>query len=211
MAIGAIKRFPRQKPVSYKIVRSQLASGDLLLCSGSGMFSRMIQAATDSVWSHVALVMRLDAIDRVMVLESLEPVGVRTVPLSKYLTDYDSRGNPYPGGLAVARHGDFRALASKATLRELGQFAVDLFGYPYDMDEVAKIAARIVASKLGFTKRSKKAVRRDSEYICSEYVWECYDRLGIDIPYNPRGFVAPADFARAAGVHLQAVLQRRDG
>ena len=48
--------------------------------------SQMIQAATDSIWSHVAFVVRLEVIDRIMVLESLEPVGVRTVPLSKYLS-----------------------------------------------------------------------------------------------------------------------------
>ena len=72
------------------------------------MFSRMIQKSTGSAWSHVGFVMRLDAIDRVMVLESVEPLGVRTVPLRKYLQDYDSRGNkPYPGGVVIARHKAF--------------------------------------------------------------------------------------------------------
>lgn len=52
----------------------------------------MIQRATRSVWSHVAFVMRVDSIDRVMVLESREPIGVRTVPLRTYLADYDDEG-----------------------------------------------------------------------------------------------------------------------
>lgn len=206
MAI-ALKRFPRQPAVGYAELRRELRSGDLLLCSGTGMFSRMIQAVSESVWSHVAFVMRLDAIDRVMVLESLEPIGVRTVPLRKYLEDYDSHGNPYPGRLAVVRHADFAERADQEALRRLGKFAVDLFGYPYDKDEIAKIAARIVASKIGFTRRVRQAVKRDREYICSEYVWECYKSLGIHIDYDRRGFIAPADFARARGVQLQAVVR----
>ena len=93
--------------------------------------------------------------------------------------DYDSQSNPYPGRLAVGRHDDFGERADEHALRRLGKFAVDLFAYPYDKDEVAKIAARIVASKLGFIRKARQAVRRDREYRCSEYVWECYRSLGI--------------------------------
>ena len=151
--------------------------------------------------------MRLDDIDRVMVMESVEPLGVRTVPLSKYLTDYDSEGNPYPGRIAIARHDDFKAKASPQNLRKFGQFAVDLFGYPYDKDEVAKIAGRIVASYLPFKAADKKILKRDREYICSEYVWECYNSLGIRIKHDKKGFISPADFAKADKVRLQAVLK----
>ncbi len=203
----ATKGFPSRSPVRYSELRPELRSGDLLLCSGTGTFSRMIQAASDSVWSHVAFVMRLDAIDRVMVLESLEPLGVRTVPLRKYVEDYDSCGNPYPGRLAVARHDEFEKKADGRALRRLGRFAVDLFGYPYDRSEVARIAARILASKLRSPRLPVRTVRRDREYICSEYVWECYKSLGIGIEYNPLGFIAPADFAKAKGLRLQAVVE----
>lgn len=64
----------------------------------------MTQAATRSDWSNIGFILRLDAIDRVMVFESVERLGVRTVPLSKYLSDYDNEGNPYPGGFVLARH-----------------------------------------------------------------------------------------------------------
>ena len=201
------RRFPAASGFDYAEFRSRIASGDLLLCSGSGIFSRMIQAGTKSIWSHVGFVMRLDAIDRVMVLESVEPLGVRTVPLSKYLTDYDSKGNPYPGRLVIARHDDFKTRASPGKLRKFGQFAVDLFGYPYDKDEIAKIAARIAGSYLPFSSADRKALRRDREYICSEYVWECYKSMGIRIEHDKKGFIAPADFARAREMKLQAVLK----
>ncbi len=208
MSIG-VKRFPRRDVSNYDEFKSEIASGDLLLCSGSGIFSRLIQRTTDSIWSHVGFVMRLDSIDRIMVLESVEPLGVRTVPLVKYLTDYDNSGNPYPGGLAIARHKSFGTKATALKLRKFAQHAISLFGYPYDKDEILKIAGRIAASRLPFSQEERKALRRDREYICSEYVWECYAKLGIRIEHDKRGFIAPADFAKAKEVKLQAVLKSR--
>ncbi|MXX88670.1 MAG: hypothetical protein F4213_16860 [Boseongicola sp. SB0677_bin_26] len=76
--------------------------------------------------------------------------------------------------MVIARQDDFSAKARPRQLRRFGQFAVDLFGYPYDKDEIAKIAARIAAGYLLFTKDDRKILRPDREYICSEYVWECY-------------------------------------
>ena len=40
----AVKRFPKAEAVDYKAFRRKMRSGDLLLCSGSGLFSHMIQA-----------------------------------------------------------------------------------------------------------------------------------------------------------------------
>ena len=153
-----LKTFPQRAPVDYDQFRPNIQSGDLLFCSGSGYFSQMIQRATKSAWSHVAFVMRLDDVDRVMVLESVEPQGVRTVPLSKYLRNYDNKNNPYPGGVLIARHADFKDKVTPQRLHRFGQFAVDLFGYPYDRDEIAKIAYRIMTGK-------RRARRTDPEYI----------------------------------------------
>lgn len=205
----SVQAFPKVKPVNYRRFRKNIQSGDILLCSGSAWFSKMIQKATKSVWSHVAFVMRLERIDRVMVLESVEPLGVRTVPLSKYLKDYDSKGHPYPGGLVLARHRDFKSKATEAKRRKFGQFAVNLFGYPYDKDEIAKIAARIAWSGLRLSSKEQKDLKRDREYICSEYVWECYRDIGIPIAHDKSGFIAPADFAKTKEISLQAVLRRK--
>jgi len=202
------KKFPKDRVVNYDTFRKNIRSGDLLLCSGSAWFSKMIQKATGSVWSHVGFVMRLDNIDRVMVLESVEPLGVRTVPLSKYLKNYDNENNPYPGGLILARHQEFEKKGTEKKLQKFGQFAVDLFGYPYDKDEIAKIAARIATSWLPFSSKEKKELKRDREYICSEYTWECYRSIGIPITHDPKGFIAPADFAKDKNISLQAVLKK---
>lgn len=88
----------------YPDIRSRLRSGDLLLCSGKSWFSRLIQVATGSEWSHVGLILRLERLDRVMLLESVESVGVRAVPLSRYFENYQQTGQAYPGELAFYRH-----------------------------------------------------------------------------------------------------------
>lgn len=200
-------RFPRKEITPYGKAREKILSGDLLMCSGSGFFSRMIQRGTGSAWSHVGFVMCVEEIDRVMVFESVEPQGIRTVPLSKYLTDYDSHGNPYPGRVAIARHSDFAIKATETALKKFGQFAVGLFGYPYDRDEIARIAARIVSSHLPFSLDEKKSLKRDREYICSEYVWECYLSLGIKVAFDSKEYIAPVDFAKADEVELLEVLK----
>lgn len=207
MTISAAE-FPSDKIAAYAEVRPNLRNGDILICSGSGIFSAMIQQATGSVWSHVGFILRLDNIDRVMLLESVEPIGVRTVRLSKYLEDYED-GKPYPGGLAILRHRRFGTCVGKPELVQLAQYAVDQFGYPYDKDEIAKIAARIMASRVPFTHAQMKRIKPDKEFICSEYVARCYGAVGLDIRWDERGFIAPSDFARDPNMDLVAVLKRK--
>ncbi len=209
MAID-VARFPDAAVADYhQEVRQQLKNGDVLLCSGSGVFSAMIQQATGSVWSHVAFVLRLDSIDRVMLLESVEPIGVRTVRLSKYLEDYGNDGRGYPGGMAIIRNREFATRIDAAKLKQLSQYAIDLFGYPYDKEEIAKIAARILASKVPFTSRQMRKIAPDREFICSEYVARCYEQVGLHVRWNQLGFISPADFAADENFELVAVLKKR--
>lgn len=197
-----IAQFPNLRPKTYDEIRNEVRSGDILLCQGSGIFSQMIQTVTKSVWSHVAFIMRLDEIDRIMVLESVEPIGVRTVPLSHYVRDYKD-GKGYPGKLLVARHDAFVDV-TETKLNKMAQYVIDRFGYPYDKDEIARIAARITLGLFGL---KKGKANWDQEYICSEYAWECYRSVGIEISYDPRGFIAPKDFAVASGVNSVAAVK----
>jgi hypothetical protein len=192
-------QFPQLNIRAYNDARQDIRNGDVLMASGSYMFSKLIQKATHSCWSHVAFVMRLDEIDRVMVLESIEGKGVRTVPLSEYVKNFEGTGQGYQGRLAIARHQNFATQATPTKLRAMAQFAVDRFARPYDEEEIARITARIVGSFIGF---KKGEIKRNEEYICSEYVFECYKQLGLNIAYDKRGFVAPADFANDANMRL---------
>lgn len=174
--------------MKYKEMRSQIKSGDILLCSGNAFFSRLIKKFTRSKWSHVAFIIRVDSIDRIMVLESVESIGVRCVPLSAYFNNYNGSGRPYEGELMIARHKDMR----ESHIEGLSQKAVDLLGHQYDSAEIARIASRLASSFI--SKGDYELPPHDDAYICSEYVYECFKSIGIMIKHS-YGFVAPNDFA----------------
>lgn len=164
----------------YKEVRAKLKSGDILFTSGDYLISKAIQKMTGSPWSHVGIVLRLDAIGRVLLLESVEDMGVRFAPLSKYLNDYED-GKPYKGRAVLARCKD----VTSETIKGLSTFGIDELTQPYDKDEIAKIMARIT---LGIGRKE-----RDREYICSELVYECFAHAGKEFVYNSKGFISPED------------------
>lgn len=184
-----MEMFPTLASKSYKDIRAHIRSGDLLLCSGNSVFSTLIKKATRSVWSHVGFILRVDPIDRIMVLESVESIGVRTIPLSSYVADYNATGLAYPGRMMIARHADVR----EENIANLSKNAVDLLGYPYGTDEIVRIATKISMHALGVKQASDPVPQH--EFICSEYAYICFKSIGINIDYNPLGFITPADFA----------------
>jgi len=195
--------FPVLPKISYQQLREKIRSGDILLCSGSGVFSELIRKATGSVWSHVAFVLRLDVIGRIMVLESVENIGVRTVPLSSYFSDYNASGKSYPGKLMIARHLDVR----QDNIRDLSEFATSLLGYPYNREEIIRIAMRIGLGTVNLQPKIPDAPDRRS-FICSEYAFLCFQSIGVSIDYDPLGFIAPADFARCPRVKPLGYIEK---
>jgi len=182
---------PSSLPTSpYTIWQTRLRSGDLLLCQGTSPMSQLIQHATQSRWSHVGLLWRLEGLQRVLVLESVESIGVRAVAMEQYVTNYADTGQPYPGIVCVARHTRFPTDA--VLLQRLSQEAVTLLGTRYDGREIAGIALRIMGQVLGMPPHAPHA---NTRLICSEFVQRLYAQVGLDIPYDPRGFIAPKDFA----------------
>ncbi len=51
--------FNTHPSVPYDKARGEIRSGDLLLCSGSGLVSDIIKDATKSLFSHVAIILEL--------------------------------------------------------------------------------------------------------------------------------------------------------
>jgi cell wall-associated NlpC family hydrolase len=182
-----------QLPVrSYDEVRRELRSGDLVFCSGSYLFSGLIQRFTRSVWSHVGIVYRDDALRRVFILESETGIGVRLAPISKYLRDYHGRRRPYRGQIVVARvhpePGEERVLRAVS-------FGMDLLTKPYDNAEILRIAARI-AFRIG--RRTQ-----DRKFICSELVDECYRAAGVKFMRRDN-YISPDDIWRDPAVSMVA-------
>lgn len=134
---------------------------------------------TDSPWSHVGIILVSKEIDRVLLLESVEDVGVRIAPLSKYLVDYEN-DKPYKGPLVLARCSEMTGPKVKA----VAEFGTDELTRPYDKEDIGRIVARI-ALGLGHKKK-------DREYICSELVAECFAAGEIEIT-GDGGYVTPED------------------
>jgi hypothetical protein len=171
-----IKRLPVQP---YEVVRNELRSGDLIFCSGSYLFSGLIQRFTGSVWSHIGIVYRDEALQRVFVLESETGIGVRVVPLSKYLRDYHGRNRPYRGQIVIGR---VVPGLDAERVRHAVSYGMDLLTKPYDNSEILRIAARILF-RIG--RRT-----RDRKFICSELVDECFNAAGVRFT-RPDNYVSP--------------------
>ncbi len=181
------------KPQSYAAIRDQVRDGDLLLCSANDSVSRLIRWATGSPWSHVAIAYRLDAIDRVMVLECVEKMGVRAVPLSMFISRTSSGVHPYPGKILLARHEAMAAKSRQNPWKKIATFAFDRLGERFSPGEILKIGVRIIAGR--FRRRLHPILGPKDEFICSEYVARCLHAVGVEIPWDGRGFVAPCDLA----------------
>ena len=185
----------RALPVQdYAAVRPGLRTGDLFFAAGNYLLSRAIRHLTKSAWSHVGVVVVLADVDRVLLLESVEDVGVRFAPLSKYLTDYDG-GRPYDGMLALARP----TFVTPAFATRLAAIGCDELTRPYDKDELGRIVARIVMNL------PSPAAKKEG-YICSELVHECFKRAGHTFAHAD-GYIAPEDIWRDPAVTLLARVQ----
>ena len=196
MAEPITKTQIRQRPlVPYEQLRGELRTGDLMFCSGSYLFSRAIQRFTRSVWSHVGIVYKDDALQRLFVLESETGIGVRLAPVSKYLRDYHGRRRPYRGEIMVAR---VQPEVDRERVHRAISFGMDELTKPYDNSEILRIMLRIL---FRVSRRT-----RDRKYICSELVFECFRQAGVSFRLADR-FVSPDDIWRDAQVvPLQRIL-----
>ena len=183
----------------YAEVRALVRDGDVMLCAAHDRGSRLIRWATRSAWSHCAVAFWIGEVERVIVLECVETLGVRAVPLSAFVARTSGGIEPYPGRIVLARHAGVAALDEDgAWKRRMTQFAFDRLGARFSQREVAKIGLRILLGRFGWSVPGR--LRADDEYICSEYVALCLERVGVRVPWNGRGFVAPADVARDPGL-----------
>lgn len=182
----------------YGSVRSLVRTGDLLLCSGAEPLSRIIQTTTRSPYSHVAMVVRMLSIDRVLLLEAEWPYGVRAVPMSSYLSDWNGTGKAYPGHLLVARHAGLDPGDENASGMFLSEL-VDNLGRRYSLKRALRMGLREIVALAGLRFRElqmKKAT------VCSEYIFQAYSRLGIHLPWNPKGYILPMDIAAHEEISL---------
>lgn len=180
MASSVTKKQLKQMPVMpYEKIRDFLKTGDIFFSSGSYAFSGVIQKLTKSTWSHVAVIYKDEELKRVMVLEAEPYVGIRLIPLSKYLHDYKGKKRPYKGQIVISR---MSTEIPKASLNKGISFGLDELTRPYDNFEIFRIMMRIL---FHVSRRE-----RNRNYICSELVRDIFAKAGVIMQYRDT-YVSP--------------------
>jgi hypothetical protein len=180
MASSVTKKQLKQMPVMpYEKIRAYLKTGDIFFSSGSYTFSGIIQRLTKSTWSHVAVIYKDEELGRVLVLEAEPYVGIRLIPLSKYLHDYKGKKRPYKGQVVIAKMNN---AIEKEKLNKGISFGLDELTRPYDNFEIFRIMMRIL---FHVSKREK-----NRSYICSELVRDIFAKAGVIMQYKDT-YVSP--------------------
>jgi Permuted papain-like amidase enzyme, YaeF/YiiX, C92 family len=177
--------------IPYEKIRENLKTGHIFFSSGSYTFSGVIQRLTKSTWSHVAIIYKDEELGRVLVLEAEPYVGIRLIPLSKYLKDYKGKKRPYKGQIVLAKLTD---MPEKERLNKGISFGLDELTRPYDNWEIIRIMLRILF-RIG--KREK-----NRNYICSELVRDCFAKTGVIFPMKD-SYISPEEIWKDARVEMK--------
>lgn len=165
-----------------------LKTGDLVFFSGNSAFSRLIQLATNSHWSHVGMIIRYK--DEISYIESdkeyveslqLKP-GVRTYPFLEVIRHFQ-------GDIALRSllNTENEQLGIDTTIKE---FTKNLDGLPYEKS-ILELFRAAYHGPFG------NNVDDLSSIFCSELIAAAYQHAGL-LPRAPLGLAAneytPADF-----------------
>jgi hypothetical protein len=182
----------------YEAVRGELDTGDIVLFSGTGFVSRMIQMFSGSEFSHVGMVVNIKEYDMLLLFESttLSKVkhidthqstqGVQLVPLSERVKCYGRDKVVFRKLEGVTRSPDM--------VQDFKIFRKEVKGRPYEQSkiELAKSAFDL------FPDQDEDL----SSLFCSELIAEMYQRWGLFIGakehpnFIPSNEYTPADFQK---------------
>jgi Permuted papain-like amidase enzyme, YaeF/YiiX, C92 family len=192
MANPITKKQLKEMPViPYEKIRDSLKTGDVFFSSGSYLFSGVIQKLTKSTWSHVAVVYKDEELGRVLLLEAEPYIGIRLIPLSKYLHDYKGSKRAYKGQIAIAK---LNIVVSKEKMKNGICFGLDELTRPYDNFEIVRIMMRIL---FHISRRE-----RNRNYICSELVRDVFAKANVIIHYKDT-YISPDNIYSDARIDLK--------
>jgi hypothetical protein len=203
MAVG--EDILQAEPRELEALLPEICDGDVLLCSASDPFSRMIAWSTKSPWTHVGFAWRWPAGgSRVLALECVQKMGVHAVSMERFISQTSDGTHPYPGNIVLARHAKLPDAADMAAMIRCG---IDHMGDRFSPAEIMKIGLRIIAGRSN--RKTPRPLRADNEMICSEYVDKCFKAAGVHIPWDGLGFIAPADVAADPDLNPVARIRTR--
>lgn len=192
-----------KKGRTYTTVRDKLETGDLILFSGKGGTSTGIKWLTNSKWSHVAMVVRLDDWDTLLLWEATTLMDLKDVLTGKcrqgvQLVTLSDRIASYDGEVSVRFLDVKRTPKMKRALVELRQ---ELRGRKYETRKIELLRAAY-DGPLGENSSDL------SSLFCSELIAESYQRMGL-LPSGskalPSNEYTPRDFSDK-GTRMELLL-----
>jgi Permuted papain-like amidase enzyme, YaeF/YiiX, C92 family len=175
-------------------IRPHVKSGDLFFFSGDHWLSGLIRWRSKSAWSHVGMVVKLEEIDRVFLVESILEVGVRMIPLSFVVKNYDGKNNPYAGRVAWARHQKVTEDDSK----QLKISILEQLSKQYDGREFTRVAWRSLVGR--------EKLFKDHKYTCSELIHHSFREAKLKIEYERGFFISPGSVWRNAAIEMMGLV-----
>ncbi|EFC41277.1 predicted protein [Naegleria gruberi] len=205
-------------------IYDELRTGDVLLHSGKGTFSKAIQLGFSSTWSHLSIIIRnppkellelykvqVDASSRfstVFVAESetdtvdnKEGGGIQLVELRKWFMDYLERD---PTDLCCLRRLNIPSMDN----RPKDENIVDQFPTLVDYLKIS-IDKKYETSKSELLKCviKRNTQSNDANVFCSEFVAECYLRMGLLPQYTITCNYGPRDFSQESNLVNTVLLK----
>ena len=182
---------------TYKEIRSNLSTGDLVLFSGESFLSQVIQRFSGSKHSHIGMAIVSEEWDSVMLWESTtlsniknasgqRTKGVQLVSLSTRLQTYD--------GQVAVRHISPKATPSDC--RVLRSLRRELQGRPYEESKIDLALAAMPWLPFSYGEEDL------SSCFCSEIVAEGYQRVKWIGDERPSDRYDPGDFGEGGIVKL---------
>jgi hypothetical protein len=176
-------------------VLPEIRTGDVLLFRGHSLFSYLIKVRTRSVYSHAGIVQRIrtNGHDRVWLIESLEPFGVRLYPLERYI--------------AAGESIDWFQLTDQSINREkIADYAMQAVG---DLYAIRGLLAHFTIlghflSRLKFMAKLSARANRREKYFCSQLVAAALAHAG----FHPDEGLVPIETDPGAVARFTC-LQRR--
>ncbi|WP_052384164.1 hypothetical protein [Litchfieldella xinjiangensis] len=177
---------------------AQLKSGDLIFFAGSGRRSALIKRFTRSKWSHIGMVLHLDAFPYPLLFESTAQAGAvdierREIVSGVQIVPLKQRIAAYPGEVAVRSLDQPPSAQRYAALLSLRE---ELRGRPYE--RCSKQLFRSAYDGPIGTNRCDL-----SSIFCSELVALAYQRMGYLGEEYPPNEYTPHDFSEAGGLVLK--------
>ena len=160
--------------------------GDIILFSGEGAFSKIIQLGTGSKWSHVAMYAGNNQIFESTSIGNTIDAITGKLQNGVQLTDFDARVANYEGGVAYRAITGRRNPAQEFVLAELIQ---SLHGTPYESSKWQLASAALDRLPWHANKQD------ESSLFCSELVAKVLRAMEI-LPFTaePTNEYTPADF-----------------